>query len=211
MLITYIIPVLNERKTVEKSVQDIINLSIEKEIIIIDNNSSDGTKEVIKKFYNMPNIKIIEKNQNLGFGHSIQTGFNLANGKYLFIQYADLEYDHFASLKMLEIAEKEKLDVVFASRLLNSTKFEILKKLIKKPSYLATLICTFLINFFYKEKLTDIIGTKLYNKKNLINLMPKNNGQGFDFEFVSIICKKKLKIKELNIEYTPRKNSKKKK
>ena len=52
---------------------------------------------------------------------------------------------------MLEIVEKEKLDVVFASRLLNSTKFEILKKLIKKPSYLATLICTFLINFFIKK------------------------------------------------------------
>ena len=50
MLITYIIPVFNERKTVEKSIQDIIDLKLEKEIIIIDNNSTDGSKEIIKKF-----------------------------------------------------------------------------------------------------------------------------------------------------------------
>ena len=61
MLISYIIPVFNERKTVEKSIQDIIDLKIDKEIIIIDNNSTDGSKEIINKFKNYSNITIFQK------------------------------------------------------------------------------------------------------------------------------------------------------
>ncbi len=211
MLISYIIPVFNERKTVEKSIQDIIDLKIDKEIIIIDNNSTDGSKEIINKFKDYPGIIIYEKKINLGFGHSIQKGFELANGKYIFIQYADLEYDHFKSLVMLKHAQEFKIDVVFASRLLKFSGSEIIKELFKKPSYLATIICTFLINFFYNKNLTDIIGTKLYNKHAVAPFIPKTNGQGFDFEFVSIICKNKLKIDELQINYIPRLNSKDKK
>lgn len=211
MLITYIIPVFNERKTVEKSIQDIIDLKLEKEIIIIDNNSTDGSKEIIKKFENKKNIIIYEKNKNLGFGHSIQKGFEISSGEYIFIQYADLEYDHLSSIEMLKSAQNENIDVIFASRLINLTKKQIMYKLLEKPSYLATIICTFLINIFYNKKLSDIIGTKLYNRSKLIDFVPKNNGQGFDFEFVSIICKKKFKIKEMKINYVPRTNSSEKK
>ena len=211
MLITYIIPVFNERKTVEKSIQDIIDLKLEKEIIIIDNNSTDGSKEIIKKFENKKNIIIYEKDKNLGFGHSIQKGFEISSGEYIFIQYADLEYDHLSSIEMLKSAQNENIDVIFASRLINLTKKQIMYKLLEKPSYLATIICTFLINIFYNKKLSDIIGTKLYNRNKLIDFVPKNNGQGFDFEFVSIICKKKFKIKEMKINYVPRTNSSEKK
>ena len=211
MLITYIIPVLNEKKTLKKSIQDIIDLKIDKEIIIIDNNSTDGSKEIIDEFKDFKNIIIVHKKQNLGFGDSIQKGFDLAKGKYIFIQYSDLEYDHFASLDMLKYAEKENIDVVFASRLFNLNKKELLIKLMKKPSYLATLLCTFLINIFYNKNLTDIIGTKLYKTENLKTYLPKTKGQGFDFEFVSIICKSNLVIGEQFIDYTPRENSSEKK
>ena len=211
MLVTYIIPVFNERKTVKKSIEDILDLKIEKEIIIIDNNSTDGSKEIIKNFENFKEVKIILKDKNLGFGHSIQVGFSAAKGKYIFIQYADLEYNHITSLEMVKRAEQNQIDVIFASRLKNFSKFEIFKSFLKKPSYSATLICTFLINIFYKKKLKDIIGTKLYLREKLINYIPNNNGQGFDFEFVSLICKHNLKIEEMHIEYTPRENSKDKK
>jgi len=211
MLITYIIPVLNEKKTLKKSIQDIIDLKIDKEIIIIDNNSTDGSKEIIDEFKDFKNIIIVHKKQNLGFGDSILKGFDLAKGKYIFIQYSDLEYDHFASLDMLKYAEKENIDVVFASRLFNLNKKELLIKLMKKPSYLATLLCTFLINIFYNKNLTDIIGTKLYKTENLKTYLPKTKGQGFDFEFVSIICKSNLVIGEQFIDYTPRENSSEKK
>ena len=110
---------------------------------------------------------------------------------------------------MLNLAFTGNLDVIFGSRLKNEKN--ILKILSKKPSYLATIICTFLINFFYKKKFTDIIGTKLYKKNSIKKILPKTKGQGFDFELVSLICKNNLKIEETYVEYVPRANSTEKK
>ena len=131
MLITYIIPVFNERKTVKKSIEDIIDLKVEKEIIIIDNNSTDGSKEIIENFENFKEVKVILKDKNLGFGHSIQAGFKCCKGKYIFIQYADLEYNHYTSLDMVKCAEEKQIDVIFASRLKNFSKLDIFKSLLK--------------------------------------------------------------------------------
>ena len=64
---------------------------------------------------------------------------------------------------------------------------------------------------FYKKKFTDIIGTKLYRKNTIQPIIPKTSGQGFDFELVSLICKKNLRVEEVNIKYTPRQNSSEKK
>ncbi len=209
MNLSYIIPVFNEQKTLDKSIQDIIKLPVEKEIIIIDNASTDGSVDIIKKYQYEDNIHIICKPKNLGYGDSIQKGFDLAKAKYIFIQYADLEYDHLSSLSMLNVATTGNLDVIFGSRLKNEKK--ILKILSKKPSYLATIICTFLINIFYKKKFTDIVGTKLYKKDSIINILPKTKGMGFDFELASLICKNNLKIEETYVDYVPRENSKEKK
>ena len=209
MTLTYIIPVFNERRTVKKSIEEIIELPQDKEIIIIDNGSDDGSQEIINEFSNIENIKIIIKEKNLGFGDSIQKGFDSAKGTYIYIQYSDLEYDHLSSVKMYDLAIKNNYDVIFGSRLLNNNN--LLRLLINKPSYLATIICTFLINIFYKKNLTDIIGTKLYKKDIVKNILPKTKGPGFDFELVSLICKKKLLIKEIFVDYTPRERSEEKK
>jgi len=209
MTLTYIIPVFNERRTVKKSIEEIIELPQDKEIIIIDNGSDDGSQEIINEFSNIENIKIIIKEKNLGFGDSIQKGFDSAKGTYIYIQYSDLEYDHLSSVKMYDLAIKNNYDVIFGSRLLNNNN--LLRLLINKPSYLATIICTFLINIFYKKNLTDIIGTKLYKKDIVKSILPKTKGPGFDFELVSLICKKKLLIKEIFVDYTPRERSEEKK
>ena len=209
MTISYIIPVYNESRTVKKSIEDIINLPIDKEIIIIDNGSNDGSVEIIEKFKGLKNIKLITKKKNLGFGDTIQKGFDLSTGKYIFIQYADLEYDHLSSITMYDLAIQNNYDVVFGSRLLNNKN--LFKLIIKKPSYLATIICTFLINIFYKKNFTDIIGTKLYKTETVKKVLPKIKGPGFDFEFVSLICKNKLSTKEIFVDYVPREISSEKK
>ena len=209
MTLSFIIPVFNEEKTLSKAIDDIINLSIKKEIIIIDNGSTDNSINIIRNYQNITDIKIILKSKNLGFGDSIQKGFNLATGQYIFIQYADLEYDHLTSISMLDLAIENDCDAIFGSRL--KDKNNILKLLVNKPSYLATIVCTFLINIFYKKKFTDIIGTKLYKKNSIKKILPKTKGQGFDFELVSLICKNQLKIEETYVDYVPRENSKEKK
>jgi glycosyltransferase involved in cell wall biosynthesis len=211
MLITYLIPVFNEKKTVKKAILQAINIPIKKkEIIIIDNNSTDGSKDIIKKFSIRKNIKLILRKKNLGYGKSITEGVKKASGDYIYIQYSDLEYDHKRSIYMMNYAKKKNLEVVLGSRLKNR-KQSLIKIILNKPAYLATIICTFLINIFYGHKFTDIIGGKLYKTKSIKNIKTNSYNEGFDFEFISRICKKRLKIGEVSIKYWPRKNSSEKK
>ena len=208
MSITFLIPVYNESETVRRAIQEAVNINISsKEIIIIDNGSNDGTKNIIKEFRNYKNVKIILKNKNLGFGNSIREGFVNSSKKFIYLQFGDLEYDINSCFKMLKLIERKNLDAVFGSRLKNvNSKFKLYKVLIKKPTYLATVVCTFLINFFYKKSFTDIIGAKLYRKDTINKVIPLISGPGFDFEFVSRICKKKLAVDEIFVNYKPREN-----
>jgi glycosyltransferase involved in cell wall biosynthesis len=211
--IGYLITVYNEVKTVQKSIDDVLKIKYpKKKIIIIDNGSNDGSAEIIKK-YKDPLIKKVLRKKNIGFGKSIEKGINSLDTDYIYIQYSDLEYDHHRSIDMLNYAIVNNLDVVLGSRLTtsimkNKNIYEILKF---KPSYLATIICTFLINKFYNKKFTDIIGGKLYKRKTIKRIPINCYTHGFDFEFISRILKKKLKVGEISIKYKPRQNSSEKK
>ena len=212
--ISFIIPVYNEVKTVKRAIQDILDLKIEnKELIIIDNGSTDGSVEIIKSYENNKDIFIFLKKSNTGYGSSIKKAIEMSNGKYAYIQYADLEYDQKSCFEMYEVAEKNNLDVIFGSRFKNNIKInlELISIIKDKPSYLATFICSFLINFFYKKNFKDIIGGKFYKLESIRKININSNGQGFDFELVSKLCKFKFKIGEVFVHYVPRKNSSEKK
>ena len=200
--ITYVVLVWNEVKTIKKAIQDVESIKYSnKEIIVIDNNSTDGTVDILKK---IKNIKIIYRKKNLGAGQSTLTGIKKAKGEYIYIQFSDLEYDHNRSIDMLNYAIKNNLDIVLGSRLKN--KKSIYKLLLKKPAYLATILTTFLVNIFYKKNFTDIIGAKLY-KTETVKKVPFNSFHtGFDFEFLSRACKRKLRIGEISIRYKAREN-----
>jgi len=209
--ISFIIPCYNEIKTIEKAIQQVRDLQINKEIIIIDNGSSDGTREVLESI-NSDDLQIVFQDKNYGFGKSIQVASSLVTGDFIYIQFADLEYELKKCHEMLIIAIRENLDAVFGSRLssriMNESFFSIINK---KPAFLATFITTFLINKWYNYQFTDIIGSKFYRTSSLKTVIPQTNGQGFDFELVSIMCKRKFKIKEIQVGYTPRKNPREKK
>ena len=208
MSITFLIPVYNEIKTVKKAIEETINLNIpNKEVIIIDNGSTDGTPQIIKEYQHHKDIKIILQKKNLGFGNSIREGFLLSSKEFIYLQFGDLEYDISTSLEMLKITQEQNLDAMFGSRLKNLKNFiELCKTTFKNPAYLATLTTTSLINLFYNKNFTDIIGAKLYRKETIKDVLPKTSGQGFDFELVSLICKKNLKVNEIFIRYKPREN-----
>lgn len=208
MSITFLIPVFNEVKTVKKAIEETISLNISnKEIIIIDNGSTDGTPEIIKDYKDHENIKIILQKKNLGFGNSIREGFLQSSKEFIYLQFGDLEYDINTSLEMLKKTQEQNLDAMFGSRLKNLNNLtQLCKTTFNNPAYLATLICTFLINFFYNKNFTDIIGAKLYRKETVKHVLPKTSGQGFDFELVSFLCKRNLNVDEIFIKYKPREN-----
>ena len=207
MSITFLIPVYNEFKTVRKAIEETIEIDIpSKEIIIIDNGSNDGTQDIIKEFENHQDIKIILNRKNLGFGNSIREGFFYSTKQFIYLQFGDLEYDIKSSYEMLRLIKEKNLDAIFGSRLKNINSWnKLFKIIIHNPSYLATVICTSLINIFYSKKFTDIIGGKMYRKETIKNALPKISGPGFDFEFVSIICKNKFYVDEIFVNYAPRK------
>ena len=210
--ITFLIPVYNEVKTIEKAILEVLNLEdVNKEIIIIDNNSTDGTKEIIERFSNYSDLKIIFKEKNLGYGDTIKKGISFAKGEYIYIQYADLEYDISGLSLMLKKIKLKNSDVIFGERYDNKKFLEKIKFSFKRPSYLATFLTTGLINVFYKRKYNDIIGSKLYNTNAVKKLNITSNKQGFDFEFVSKICKYNLKVDTVLIPYKPRQNFREKK
>lgn len=204
MKITVIVTVYNERPTILKAIEEVKDLDIEKQIIVIDNCSTDGTREVLRAL-NDDSIEIVFQPKNYGYGQSVITGGNLARGKYIFVQNSDLEYDASCVYEMIELAEKEHLDVVFGSRLAGKRNESTWSLIQERPYYLATIISTFLINRWYKKDFTDVIGNKFYRTMVLKEISPiSNKGMGFDFEVVSKLSKRGYRIKEIPVSYKPR-------
>ena len=203
MELTVVITNYNEIKTVLQAVNDAKLIGIkDKEIIIIDNCSSDGSRDLLKKISD-PSINVILQNKNYGFGKSIELGLSIAKGKYTYIHHSDNEYDYRYVEKMLCFAEKHDLDILLGSRIKDFTgsKWALVKQ---RPEYLATIISTYLINLWYGKRFTDIIGSRLYKTDTIKKVPVTSYIASFDFESISRICKRKLKIEEIAIGYTPR-------
>jgi len=204
--ITYLIPCYNEVDTIDKAIMNIKSISYpRKEIIVIDNGSNDGSQEVIKK---IKGIKKILRKKNLGIGMTIQEGFKISKGDFFFVYDSDLEYDHLRSIYMMRYAEKNKLDVVFGSRFKKNDSRIV--KIIERPYFFGTVICTYLINKFYKKNFTDIIGAKLFRMAEIRKVTVDNFHTGYDFNFTSKILKMKLNVGEVFIRYKPREKGEKK-
>ncbi len=203
MKLTIVVTVFNEKNTILKAIEAAKKIEIEKEIIVIDNCSTDGTREILRNLKDN-SIKIVYQSRNYGYGMSVITGMNLAKGEFMFVHNSDLEYDSECVYAMLDLAEKENLDAVFGSRLYNKIdegKFMILKE---RPFYLGTMITTKLTNILYGKDFTDIIGNRFYRTSSLRKINPQLPSIGFDFEVVSKLCKYRFKIKEIPVKYSPR-------
>lgn len=208
MKLTIIITVYNEKDTILKAIEQAKELKVEKQIIVVDNCSTDGTREILRSIKD-ESLEIVYQSMNYGYGRSVITGMNLANGQYMYVHNSDLEYDPNCVYEMLELAEKENLDAVFGSRLLNKRNESKLKILRERPFYLGSLITTLLTNLFYHKNFVDIIGNRFYRTAVLREIDPQISGIGFDFEVVSKLCKYGYKIKEIPIKYKPRTKGKK--
>lgn len=206
MKLTVVATVYNEVKTIYQAIKEIeekIKVP-DKEVIVIDNCSTDGTKEILKKLETteFKDYQYIYNKRNLKCG-SFAIVRDLAKGEFLYLHHTDLEYDPSVVVDMLALAEKGGYDVILGSRIKNSTesKWEIVKK---RPEYLATLIATALINWWYKKNFTDIIGTRLYRTASIRKVPIGTTSYGFEFGFVTRMCKLGLKIKEMAVPYQPR-------
>jgi dolichol-phosphate mannosyltransferase len=203
MKLSVIVPVLNEKATLETVIETLLSVKIpcEKEIIIIDDCSTDGSTEIIRglKNRNPGIIKTIHKTRTMGKGNGIKDAVPLITGDIVIIQDADLEYDISEYGKLLDPIIKGEADVVFGSRFLGS-----IKKM--RPEHmLANRVLTFLANLLYGLKITDeatgykVIRADIFRKFNM-------QAQKFEFcpELVAKSARYKCRIREVPITYRAR-------
>jgi glycosyltransferase involved in cell wall biosynthesis len=172
---------------------------IEKEIIIVDDCSSDNTRKILKKKINKKVDKIIYHEHNQGKGAALRTGIKEATGDVVIIQDADFEYDPNDYLKVVTPIFENKAEVVYGSRFLNK-KFKGYKK-----NIIANKFLTFLSNLFSHQKITDMETCyKAFKREVIQSITIEENRFGFEPEITAKIANKKIKIHEVEISYNPR-------
>ena len=202
MKISIIIPCFNEENTIEKivnKIQDLKNLDLE--IILVDDNSTDGSKNIIEtKIKNRVN-KVIFNDRNYGKGYSIRKGIEVATGDITIIQDADLEYDPADYSKLILPFQNFKADVVLGSRFKGSQP----KKIIYYTHQVANKILTMICNILTNRNFSDIeTGYKLIRRSTLNEINISRNDFGIEIELIMKLANLKCKIFEVGISYNGR-------
>ena len=202
--LTIIIPVYNEIKTIEKLIKKILKIDIKKQLIIVDDGSSDGTELVLAKYKNKIDKLIIHK-KNLGKGAAIRSGQKYVVGKYIGIQDADLEYDPRDLKKIVNEMYKKKLKVMYGSRVLKKNKFKNTQNFTHIVRIWGNIFLTKASNFLNRQKLTDAHTCyKVFDSKIFKKIKLKENGFSFCPEITTKISMMNIDIEEFPINYTGR-------
>tara|TARA_Y100000590_G_scaffold459175_2_gene615614 strand:- start:6233 stop:6928 length:696 start_codon:yes stop_codon:yes gene_type:complete len=204
MKLTIIIPIYNEINTIDIILKKIFNLKINKQIIVVDDASVDGTKKKILN-YKKKIDKIIFHKKNLGKGGAIKSAKKFIKGDMVIIQDADLEYNPKDYKKMINYLKKNNFKVLYGSRVLNKNAFQNLQNFSHVVRIWGNLFLTSFSNIINKQNLTDahtcykLFDAKIFKKINL-----KENGFSFCPEVTTKLSNMNIKIHETEINYKGR-------
>jgi glycosyltransferase involved in cell wall biosynthesis len=208
MKLSIIIPVYNEKDNILKILKKVksVKIKTEKEIIIVDDFSTDGTRDVLKKIENK-SVKVVFHDFNKGKGGAFKTGLGISTGDIIIVQDADLEYNPDEYPKLIEPILKGKAGVVYGSRIMGKSKGHS-----HLSFYLGGLLVTFFTNILFGIRITDEPTCYKVFKSDVIKNI-KINGNRFEWEpeVTAKIAKSGIKIHEVPISYNPRKKSEGKK
>lgn len=199
MKLSVIIPVYNEFDTIADVIEKVRKVPIDKQIIVVDDGSTDGTSEALVKFIGKPGIIVHRSMINLGKGAAVRIGYKYATGDAVIIQDADLELDPNEYPRIIEPIESGDADVVYGSRFLE------LKHKIKFINLFANKTLVFLTNLLYGAHLTDMETCyKLLKIEVVRSLELKAMGFEIEPEITTKVLKAGYKIIEVPITYIPR-------
>ena len=200
--LSVIIPVFNEKKSIQIVVNKILRLNLCNEIIIVDDFSTDGSREIIKENYNSnPKIKCIFHERNLGKGGALQSGIKNSTGDFILFQDADLEYDPEEYTKLIEPFKNTDADIVYGSRFLGGKYVRIHFFW----HYLANKLLTLLTNIVTNLNLSDMeTGFKVFKAEKIRSILLKENSFGIEPEITIKLAKQKLVFYEVPISYSGR-------
>jgi glycosyltransferase involved in cell wall biosynthesis len=201
MKISVVMPVFNEARTVEKIILRVRSVPLEKEIIVVDDYSTDGTIDLLKKIASdHDNVKVYYHDRNRGKGAALRTGFAEVKGDVIIIQDADLEYDPREYPSLLEPIVDGRADVVYGSRFTGGPH-----RVLFFWHYVGNKFLTLLSNALNNLNLTDMETCyKVFRKDVLKGLSLKSNRFGFEPEFTMKVAKRRYRIYEVPISYSGR-------
>ncbi len=198
--VSIIIPVYNERETVRKIVDRVLATELQHEVIIVDDASTDGTRDVLIELDKLPEVRVFLHGYNKGKGGALHTGLAQVTGDVVLIQDADLEYDPADYDKLLAPIETGDADVVFGSRFLENAR--------QDPSWIhrfgnATL--TRLSNMATGLSLTDMETCyKVFRRGAIRDMVLREKRFGFEPEFTAKLARRKCRIREVPVSYNSR-------
>ncbi|MFQ5531608.1 MAG: glycosyltransferase family 2 protein [Candidatus Nanoarchaeia archaeon] len=205
--LSVIIPAYNEIKTIKEIIKQVKAVKIPKEIIIIDDFSTDGTREYLKKLKDSK-IKTLFHDKNYGKSHALRTGIEKANGDIIIIQDADLEYDPKDYIKLIKPIQEGKSKVVYGTRFPKKKGHPSLLhpyQSLFNPFYFGNKILTTMANILYNTNITDEPTCyKVFDSKVLKSINLKSERFEFCPEVTAKVRKKGYKIYEVPINYNPR-------
>ena len=200
MELTVIIPVYNEVNHIREIVKRVQSTKLAKEILIVDDASTDGTQELLMKLDGKRKIRVIFRTKNQGKGAAVVTGINAARGDIILIQDADLEYDPRDYPALLLPIQEGRADVVYGSRFLGAPH-----RVAMFWHQVANQLLTFMTNILYDSILTDMeTGYKVFRREVIKDIKIRSKRFNFEPEFTAKILKRKYRIYEVPISFNPR-------
>jgi glycosyltransferase involved in cell wall biosynthesis len=196
--LSVVIPVYNEQKTVETLIGRVAAVEIDKEIILVDDGSTDGTKEILERYRNRPGFVVIFQPQNRGKGAALAEGFQHATGEIVVVQDADLEYDPGEYPKLIQPIVDGLADVVYGSRFAGGSPRRVLYFWHSVANRMLTLLCNMLTDM----NLTDMETCYKVFRRDIIRTMPLRSQRfGFEPEITVKIAKARYAVYEVTISY----------
>jgi len=200
MKLSVIIPVYNEVKNIEEILKRVQGTKLATEIVVVDDGSQDGTRDLLKKLDGKKKVRVILQEKNQGKGAAVVTGMNAAKGDVILIQDADLEYDPRDYPALLQPIEEGIADVVYGSRFLGAAH-----RVAMFWHQVANKLLTFLTNILYDSILTDMeTGYKVFRREVIENMTIRSKRFNFEPEFTAKILKRRFRIFEVPITFNPR-------
>ena len=199
--LSVVIPCYNEAKTIEQIVRAVLDVPLKKEVIIVDDCSTDGTREILKSKIEPLVSCVVYHEKNFGKGASLRSGFAKASCDIILVQDADLEYDPREYEKVIKPILDGKADVVFGSRFIGGDSHRV----VYFWHYVGNSFLTFLSNIFTNINLTDMETCyKAFRREIIQKISIEENRFGFEPEITAKVAKLKCRIYEVGVSYSGR-------
>ena len=200
MKLSVVIPVYNEKNTILELLDRVREVDLPKEIILVDDFSTDGTREILQQQQVSDSLKIILQPRNQGKGAALRTGFTAVTGDIVVVQDADLEYDPEEYLTLIQPILANKADVVFGSRFLGGPH-----RVLLFWHSVGNRFLTMLSNMITDLNLTDMETCyKMFRADILKKIAIRENRFGFEPEFTAKVARARCRIYEVPISYSGR-------